>query len=203
MHPKNPYWLWSYARIPPMGEMCLVLGAPAAQRLQQHQALAQGKALPAHLKLQVGFPVGSIARSRAAFSFGIFQIWTLAWIFQPASSLWKKAAHHGLPRYCSVFAQPHHALTHQPRSPKHSIPWQFSLLEQPGSFELAIRITLQLRAVCALIPEIPDKQKDSTATPHKQKALAANASPHLTFMGVQLALTVCISQSLIKAVSLI
>lgn len=74
MHPKTPNELCSYAQIPPMVEMSLVLGAPAAQRSQQHQALIHSKEFNAHLKLQAGFPVGSIAESRAAFSFGILQI---------------------------------------------------------------------------------------------------------------------------------
>lgn len=69
MHPKTPNELCSYAPIPPMVEMSLVLEAPAAQRSQQHQALIHSKEFNSHLKLQAGFPVGSIAKSRAAFSF--------------------------------------------------------------------------------------------------------------------------------------
>lgn len=101
--------LCSYAQISPMVEMSLVLEAPTAQRPQQRQ----DKALHAHLKLQVAFPVGSIAKSRAAFSLGIFQIWSPAWSFQAASYSWKKVAHHCLSQYFWVFAQLHHALSHQ------------------------------------------------------------------------------------------
>lgn len=90
MHAQTLYSLCSYAQIPLMVEMSLVLEAPAAQRSRQHQALAQGKALHAHLKLQVAFLVGTIAKSRATFGLGIFQIWTPAWIFQTASYFWKK-----------------------------------------------------------------------------------------------------------------
>lgn len=74
MHAQTLYSLCSYAQMPLMVEMSLVLEAPAAQRSWQHQALAQGKALHAHLKLQVAFLVGTIAKSRVAFGLGIFQI---------------------------------------------------------------------------------------------------------------------------------
>lgn len=64
MHPKTLYGLCSYAQIPPMVELSLVLEAAAAQRSQQHQVLVQGKALHAHLELPpAAFPVGSIAKS--------------------------------------------------------------------------------------------------------------------------------------------
>lgn len=119
MHPKTLHGLCSYAQIPPKIEMSLVSEAAAAQRSQQHQVVVQAKALYAHLKLQVAFPVGNIAKFKAVFSLGIFQIGTPAWIFQPGSYFSKKAAYHCVSQYCSVFAQPHHVLTHQPYSPQH------------------------------------------------------------------------------------
>lgn len=128
----------------------------------------------------------------------------LVWVFpksepQPGFFVfWKKAAHHCLSQFCSVFAEPHHGLTQQPSSPQHQTPWHFTVLEQTGSFECVTMIILQLPVVCAHTPgSLTPKALQFLTNRKQQRPLP------LTFRGVQLPVIASIAQSLTEAVSLI